>query len=330
MGTIMRTIMGLAVMTLAGLVGSDPVSAQQGYPTRPITIVVPAAAGGPTDAVARMIGEAMSRSLGQQIVVENVGGAAGTIGMARVAKAAADGYTLAVWHIAQAIAPALYDNLRYDVINDFDSVGRITDVPMTIVGRATLEPKTVAELIAWIKQKQEAATYAHAGVGSVAHLCSLLFLDALRVKMTAVSYRGTGPAMTDLLGGVFDLMCDQTTTTANQIREGKIKGYAATTKARLSILPDLPTLDEAGLKGFEVTAWHAMWAPKGLPADVAGKLNGALQAALKDPKVIERLAALGSEPVPLELATPAALTLHLTAEVANWGPILKAAGAKGE
>src|SRR3954451_7321212 len=155
---IMRTIMGLAVMTLAGLVGSDPVSAQQGYPTRPITIVVPAAAGGPTDAVARMIGEAMSRSLGQQVVVENVGGAAGPIGMARVAKAPADGYTLAVWHIAQAIAPALYDNLRYDVINDFDSIGRITDVPMTIVGKTNLEPKTVAELIAWIKQKQETAT----------------------------------------------------------------------------------------------------------------------------------------------------------------------------
>src|SRR5262249_34873050 len=156
---------------------------------------------------------------------------------------------------------------------------------------------------------------------SAAHLCSLLFLDALKIKMTAVSYRGTGPAMTDLLGGVFDLMCDQTTTTTNQIREGKIKGYAATTKARLSVLPDLPTRDEAGLKGFEVTAWHAMWAPKGLPADVVGKLNTALQSALKDPRVIERMAALGTEPVPLEQAMPAVLKAHLTAEVAKWGPI---------
>jgi tripartite-type tricarboxylate transporter receptor subunit TctC len=323
------TRLGLALITiLTGIAG--PASAQQAYPARPVTIVVPAAAGGPTDAVARMVGESMSRSLGQQIVVENAGGAAGTIGMARVAKAPADGYTLAVWHIAQAIAPALYDNLRYHVIDDFDSIGRITDVPMTIVGKANLEPKTAAELIAWVKQKQDAVTYAHAGVGSASHLCSLLFMDALRIKMTAVSYRGTGPAMTDLLGGVFDLMCDQTTTTTNQIREGKIKGYAATTRARLAVLPDLPTLDEAGLKGFEVTAWHAMWAPKGLPADVAGKINAALQSALKDPKVVERLAALGTEPVPMELATPAALKAHLTAEVAKWEPILKAAGAKGE
>jgi len=325
----MRTTrLGLALIAVAAI--SAPASAQQSYPARPITIVVPAAAGGPTDAVARMIGESMSRSLGQQVVVENVGGAAGTIAMARVAKSPSDGYTLAVWHIAHAIAPALYDNLRYNVIDDFDSIGHITDVPMTIVGKANLEPKTAIDLIAWVKQKQETATYAHAGVGSAAHLCSLLFMDALHVKMTAVSYRGTGPAMTDLLGGVFDLMCDQTTTTTNQIKAGAIKGYAVTTKARLSVLPDLPTLDEAGLKGFEVTAWHAMWAPRGLPADVVGKLNAALQAALKDPKVIERLAALGTEPVPLELATPAALKAHLTAEVAKWGPILRAAGAKGE
>jgi len=316
---------------LAGIVpGFDQGSAQQAYPSKAITIIVPAAAGGPTDAVARMIGESMSRSLGQQAVVENAGGAAGTIGMARVAKSPPDGYTLAVWHIAQAIAPALYDNLRYHVIDDFDSIGRITDVPMTIVGKANLEPKTIADLIPWLKQKQADVTYAHAGVGSVAHLCSLLFMDALRIKMTAVSYRGTGPAMTDLLGGVFDLMCDQTTTTTNQIKAGKIKGYAATTRARLSVLPDLPTLDEAGLKGFEVTAWHAMWAPRGLPADVIGKLNAALQAALKDPKVIERLAALGTEPVPMDQATPAALKAHLVAEVAKWGPVLKAAGAKGE
>jgi tripartite-type tricarboxylate transporter receptor subunit TctC len=325
----MRTTrVGLTV--LAGIALSVGPALAQTYPARPITVVVPAAAGGPTDAVARMIGESMSRSLGQQVVVENVGGAAGTIAMARVAKAPADGYTLAVWHIAQAIAPALYDNLRYHVIDDFDSIGRITDVPMTIVGKANLEPKTVAELIPWLKQKQADLTYGHAGVGSVAHLCSLLFMDALKIKMTAVSYRGTGPAMTDLLGGVFDLMCDQTTTTTSQIKGGKIKGYAATTKARLSVLPDLPTLDEAGLKGFEVTAWHAMWAPKGLPADVVGKLNTALQAALKDPKVIERMAALGFEPVPLDQATPAVLKAHLTAEVAKWGPILKAAGAKGE
>jgi tripartite-type tricarboxylate transporter receptor subunit TctC len=324
-----RPVLVLA-FAAALVAGTAPAPAQQAYPARPITIVVPAAAGGPTDAVARLIAEAMARPLGQQVVVENQGGAGGTIGMARVAKAAPDGYTLAVWHIAQATAPALYDNLRYNVIDDFDSIGRITDVPMTIVGKATLEPKDAAELITWVKQKQDSATYAHAGIGSAAHLCALLFLDALKVRMTAVSYRGTGPAMTDLLGGQFDLLCDQTTTTTNQIKEGKIKGYAATTRARLAVLPNLPTLDEAGLKGFEVTAWHAMWAPKGLPADAVAKLNAALQAALKDPKVIERLAALGTEPVPPEQATPAALKAQLQAEVAKWGPVIKAAGAKGD
>jgi tripartite-type tricarboxylate transporter receptor subunit TctC len=299
------------------------------YPARTVTVIVPFAAGGPADITGRIVADIFSRYLGQKFVVENVGGAGGTIGMARVAKSAADGYTLAVWHIAQATAPALYDNLRYNVIDDFDSIGRITDVPMTIVGKAALEPKDAAELIAWVKQRQDSATYAHAGIGSAAHLCALLFLDALKVRMTAVSYRGTGPAMTDLLGGQFDLLCDQTTTTTNQIREGKIKGYAATTRARLAVLPNLPTLDEAGLNGFEVTAWHAMWAPKGLPADATTKLTAALQAALKDPKVIERLAALGTEPVPQEQATPAALKAQLVAEVAKWGPVIKASGAKG-
>ena len=223
----------------------------------------------------------MGRTLGQQIVVENVGGAGGTIGMARVAKAAPDGYTLAVWHIAQATAPALYDNLRYNVINDFDSIGRITDVPMTIVGKSTLEAKDIGELLAWVKQKQADVTYAHAGVGSASHLCALMFMSALDIKMTAVSYRGTGPAMNDLLGGQFDMMCDQTTGTTNQIKQGKIKGYAATTPARLAVLPDLPTLDESGVKGFEVSAWHAMWGPKGMPAEVVEKLTKALQTALQ-------------------------------------------------
>jgi tripartite-type tricarboxylate transporter receptor subunit TctC len=301
----------------------------QAYPSRPITLLVPAAAGGPTDAMARMVAESMGRTLNTQVVVENVGGAAGTIGMARVAKAPADGYTVSVWHIAQATAPTLYDNLRYNVINDFDSIGRIADAPMTIVGKAKLEPKNATELIAWVKQKKAAATYAHAGIGSAAHLCSLMFMSALDAQMTAVSYRGTGPAMTDLLGGQFDLMCDQTTTTAAQIKEGKIKGYAATTRQRLAVLPDLPTLDEAGLKGFEVTAWHAMWAPRGLPAEVSQRLTGALQAALKDPKVAERLVALGAIPVPPQQQTPEALAAHLKAEVAKWSPVIKASGAKG-
>jgi tripartite-type tricarboxylate transporter receptor subunit TctC len=322
-------LLALAAAVTAGLTAGAPELAAQGYPNKAITIVVPAAAGGPTDTVARLMAESMGKTLGQQIVVENLGGAGGTVGMARVARASADGYTLAVWHIAQATAPALYDNLRYDVIGDFDSIGRITDVPMTIVGKANLEPKNIAELLAWIKKKQKDVTYAHAGIGSAAHLCGLLFMNATKTEMTAVSYRGTGPAMTDLLGGQFDMMCDQTTGTTNQIKEGKIKGYAATTPKRLKALPDLPTLDEAGLKGFEVSAWHAMWAPKGIPAEASQKLVAALQVALQDPKVIERFASLGTEPVPQEMATPAALQKQLAAELAKWGSVIKTTGVKG-
>lgn len=303
-------------------------AAAQDFPSRPITLIVPAAAGGPTDAVSRLVAESMGQTLGQRIIVENVGGAGGTIGMTRVANSPADGYMVTVWHIAQATAPTLYDNLRYNVIDDFDSIGRIADVPMTVVGKAGLEPKTAKELIDWIKQKKSAVTYAHAGIGSASHLCAIMLMSAIDTPMTALSYRGTGPAMTDLLGGQFDVMCDQTTTTTMQIKEKKIKGYAATTKERLKVLPDLPTLDEVGLKGFEVAAWHAMWAPKGLPADVQKKLSDALQTALKDPKVIERLAALGTEPVKPAQAGPQALAAHLKAEVAKWSPVIKVSGAK--
>ena len=303
-------------------------AAAQTYPSRPITIVVPAAAGGPTDTVARLIAEPMGRTLGQQILVENVGGAGGTIGVGRVAKAAGDGYTLLVWHIGQATAPALYDNLRYDVLNDFNSIGRITDVPMTIVGKKDLGAKDIGELIAWVKQKQLDVTYAHAGIGSAAHLCSLLLMNALDIKMTAVIYRGTGPAMNDLLGGQFDMMCDQTTGTANQIKQGTIKGYAATTKARIPLLAELPTLDKSGVKGFEVSAWHALWAPKGLPKEATDKLVPALQEALRDAKVIERFAGLATVPVSQEQATPAALKAQLEAEVAKWGAVIRAAGVK--
>jgi tripartite-type tricarboxylate transporter receptor subunit TctC len=215
------------------------------------------------------------------------------------------------------------------VLEDFDGIGRITDVPMTIVGKAALEAKDFGELLTWIKQKRKDVTYAHAGIGSAAHLCALLFMNATGVEMTAVSYRGTGPAMNDLVGGQFDMMCDQTTGTTNQIKTGKIKGYAATTPKRLKVLPELPTLDELGLKGFEVSAWHAMWAPRGVPKEAIDKLVTALQVALKDEKVIERFASLGTEPVPQDQATPAALKAQLTAELAKWSPVIKASGAKG-
>ena len=304
-------------------------SAQAVFPAKPISLVVPAAAGGPTDTVARLIAESMSRTLGQSVIVENVGGAGGTIAMARVAKAAPDGYTVAVWHIAQATAPALYENLRYDVVNDFDHLGRITDVPMTLVSKPTLAANNVTEYVAWIRGNADKAVYGHAGIGSASHLCMLMLMKDLGVQMNGIPYRGTGPAMNDLLSGQFDVMCDQTTGTTNQIKEGKIKGFAVTTKARVSSLPDLPTLDASAVKGFEVSAWHAMWAPKGLPKEITEKLVAALQAALRDPKVIERFANLGTEPVAADLATPVALKAHLSAEVPRWGAVIKAAGAKG-
>jgi tripartite-type tricarboxylate transporter receptor subunit TctC len=322
---LVRPLLGIVGVLLA--LGSVA-SAQDAYPTRPITIVVPAAAGGPTDTVARLIADPMSRTLGQQIVVENVGGAGGTIGVGRVAKAAGDGYTLLVWHIGQSTAPALYDNLRYDVFADFDPIGRITDVPMTIVGKKGLAAKSIGELIAWLKEKQEEVTYAHAGIGSAAHLCGLMFMSALDIKMKAVVYRGTGPAMNDLVGGQFDMMCDQTTGTANQIKSGTIKGYAATTPTRIPLLADLPTLQEAGVKDFNVSAWHALWGPKGLPKPVVEKLTAALQGALKEPVVIERMAGLATVPVAQDLATPAALKAQLESEVAKWGAVIKAAGVK--
>jgi tripartite-type tricarboxylate transporter receptor subunit TctC len=328
MGFILRALFA-AALALAYAAAPQVAAAQTSFPTKPITLLVPAAAGGPTDAVARMVAESMSRTLGQTIIVENVGGAGGTIGMARVAKAAPDGYTIAVWHIAQATAPALYDNIRYDVVNDFDHLGRITDVPMTLVSKKGVQAKDVKELLDWIRAEKGKVTYGHAGVGSASHLCALILMKDLGARMEGVGYRGTGPAMNDLISGQFDVMCDQTTNTTNQINAGTIKGYAVTTKAKVSSLPDLPTLDSSALPGFDVSAWHAMWAPKGLPKDASDKLVAALQAALKDPKVVERFASLGTEPVAPALAMPEALKSHLAGEVKRWDAVIKAAGVKG-
>jgi len=328
MGFIRHALLAGA-LALTAAAAPTAVSAQTAFPAKPISLVVPAAAGGPTDTVARLIAESMGRTLGQTVLVENVGGAGGTIAMARVAKAAPDGYTVAVWHIAQATAPALYENLRYDVVNDFDHLGRITDVPMTLVSKTALAAKNAKELLDWIRAQNGKVTYGHAGVGSASHLCALLLMKELGLKMEGVGYRGTGPAMNDLIGGQFDVMCDQTTNTTNLIKENKIKGYAVTTKLKVSSLPDLPTLDSGAIPGFEVSAWHAMWAPKGLPKDISDKLVAALQTAVKDPKVVERFASLGTEPVAPALVTPDALKSYLTAEVKRWDTVIKAAGVKG-
>ena len=298
-------------------------SAQQRYPTRPVTVLVPAAAGGPTDAVARIMAESMTRSLGQQVIVENAGGAGGTIGSLRVARAKPDGYTILLWHIAHATAPALYDKLPYNVLTDFEPIGRVVDVPMMIVGRTNHPAKTIGELLTWIREKKGDVTYGHAGIGSASHLCGLLLSNALNTPMTGVSYKGAGPAMNDLLGGQIDLMCDQTTTTTSPLSSGRVRGYAVASADRLPTFPDLPTLNEAGLPGVEVSAWHGLWAPKGTPKDVIEKIGSALQETLKDPKVTEKFATLGAVPVKLEQATPAALKSHHEAEVAKWGTVIK-------
>ena len=314
-------------LLLALLLAGTAATARADYPERAITMIVPFAAGGPTDTVGRLVAEAMTRELGQQVIVENVGGAGGTLGAARVAKAEPDGYTLLMYHIGQATSASLYRKLSYDPINDFAPIGRVTDVPMTVIGRSTLEPSSAADLIGFIRAKKDELTLANAGPGSSSHLCGMLLMSALGVPMTTVPYKGTAPAMTDLLGGQVDLVCDQTTNTAGQIRAGKVKAYAVTTKERVAALPDLPTLDEAGLPGFEMSVWHGLWAPKGTPEPVIAKLVPALATALKDEKVIERMADLGTVPVPPEQVTPAALQAQTESEAAKWRPIIEAAGA---
>ena len=301
-------------------------SAANDYPTQPITVLVPHAAGGPTDTVARLIAESMTGTLGQQLLVENAGGDGSTVGTARAARAEPDGYTLLLNHVAQASSASLYRKLSYDPDGAFDGIGRITDVPMTIVARADFEPGTINELIEYIRANKDTVTYAHAGVGSASHLCGMLFMDAIDVPLVTVPYKGTGPAMTDLLGGQVDVMFDQTTNTVNQIKTGKIKGYAVTTKDRLAVLPDLPTLDESGFPGFEMTVWHGLYAPAGTPKEILDKLSGALQVAVQDPKVTERFADLGTVPVPPDQATPAAMDQLLQAEIVKWKPIIEAAG----
>jgi tripartite-type tricarboxylate transporter receptor subunit TctC len=298
----------------------------QDYPDRPITIVVPFSAGGPTDTVTRLVAEAMSRDLGQTIVVENVGGAGGTLGASQVAKAEADGYTLLLFHIGMATSATLYRSLPYEPLGAFDYVGLVTEVPMTIVARKDFEPDTLAELIEYVRANKDTVTYANAGIGAASHLCGMLFMSAIDTPLTTVPYKGTGPAMTDLLGGQVDFMCDQTTNTTKQIQAGEIKAYATTSPERLGNLPDLPTADEAGLDGFVVGVWHGLYAPKGTPPAVIELLTKSLQIALKDPTVIERFAELGTAPASEADATPAALQAKLESEIERWKPVITAAG----
>ena len=316
---------GLSILACLAVLGAADAQAQE-YPRKPITVVVPFAAGGPTDTVARLVGVAMGKSLKTQLIVENVGGAGGTIGAARVAKAPPDGYTILLHNIGHATAPALYRKLPYDTVGDFEPIGLVNDVPMTMVARKDFPPNTLRELIAHVKVNKDKISYANAGMGGASHLCGMLFMSAIDTDLTTVPYKGTGPAMNDLLGGKVDFMCDQTTNTTSQIKAGKIKVYAVTTKTRVPSLPDVPTAAEAGLPNFEVTVWHGLYAPKGTPKPVVDRLNAALKTALKDPTLKQRFADLGTEPVAESQATPEALNAHLKAQIALWGPIIKKAG----
>jgi tripartite-type tricarboxylate transporter receptor subunit TctC len=323
----MSRILTSVVAALA--LGFGAASAQD-YPSGPVTIVVPFSAGGPTDTVTRLIAESMSQTLGEQIIVENVGGAGGTLGARRVAQAEPDGYTLLVHHIGMATSATLYRTLPYDPRSAFAPIGLITEVPMTLVGRPDFPPADLPELVSYVKENADQVLYAHAGIGAASQLCGMLIMQALDTQITTVPYQGTGPAMTDLMGGQVDFMCDQTTNTTNPIKAGSIKAYAAFTEARLDVLPDLPTADEAGLEGIEIAIWHGLYAPAGTPEDVVAKLSDALKTALASERVVQRFAELGTAPVPPEAATPAALQEKLLSEIERWRPVIEEAGVYAE
>ena len=316
-------ILASSLAALAAFAAS--VAAQQ-YPTRNVTMLVPYAAGGPTDTVARVVAQAMSKPLGQTVVVENRPSAGGILAPEQVKNAKPDGYTILIHHIGMATTPALYRQLRFNPLNDFDYVGLINDVPMTLIARGNFPAKDFKELLDYVKKNKDKVSYAHAGIGAASHLCGMLFMSAIQTEFLTVPYKGTAPAMNDLLGGQVDFMCDQTTNTTSQIKSGKVKVYGVTSPKPVPSLPNVPTLDSQGLKGFEVGIWHALYGPKGLQKPVQDKLVAALQAAVKDEGVQKRFADLGATTYPPEKATPAALQQHLKAEIDKWGPLIKKAG----
>ncbi len=317
-----KTLVALAAVIASG--------AAMAFPDKPITIVVPFAAGGPTDKVARDFGEALRKNLpgSATVIIENVGGAGGTLGAARVAKASPDGYTYLLHHIGMATAPALYRKLPYNTLNDFEYVGMINDTPMTVIGRTTLPANNYAELVAWLNANKGKINLANAGLGAASHLCGLLFQQALKIEMTTIPYKGTGPAMTDLLGGQVDIMCDQTTNTTPQIAGGRVKAFAVTTAKRLTTpsLANLPTLQESGLRGFEVGIWHGLYAPKGTPAAALQVMNTGLKAAIKDPAFVQSMESLGAVVINDARNDSAAHKQFVAAEIAKWGPVIQAAG----
>ncbi len=323
MSNAIRAIAAACAIAAAGWGAGAPA---QGYPSRTVTLVVPFAAGGPTDVVARTLGAAMTRTMGQTVVIENKLGAGGTIAANYVAKAQPDGYTIFIHHNGMATATGLYRKLPFNPLADFEYIGQVADVPMTLLAKKDLPPDNLRELIAYVRLNKERINLANAGLGAVSHLCGMLFQQAVGVELTTIPFSGTAPAMTALLGGQVDMLCDQTTQTIPQIKAQKVKFYGVTTLQRIQALPDAPTLDEQGLKDFEVVVWHGVYAPKGTPREALDKLNAALRASLKDPDVAAKFAELGAQIVPESKQTPAGLRDWLKSEIDKWQPVIRKAG----
>jgi tripartite-type tricarboxylate transporter receptor subunit TctC len=302
------------------------IAAAQSYPSRPVTLVVPFAAGGPTDIVARTLAAAMSKTLSQTVLVENKLGAGGTLAASYVSKATPDGYTFLIHHNGMSTAPALYRKLSFNPLTDFEYIGQVVDVPMTLLARKDMPAKNLQELITYVKANASKINLANAGLGAVSHLCGMLFQKAIGTELTTVPFQGTAPALNALLGGQVDLLCDQTTQTTQHIKAGTVKLYGVTTKQRISALPDAPTLSEGGLKDFEVIVWHGVYAPKGTPPAITEKFGAAMRAAIKDPMFATRMAELGAEQVPDSKLTPEGLRSWLQSEILKWGPVIRSAG----
>ena len=314
-----------AVVSASTLLGSNIASAQKDWPTKSIQLIVPFAAGGPTDSIARLIAVPMGQALGQTVVVENVPGAGGTIASTKVARAAPDGYTMYIHHMGMATANALYDKLPYDPMTSFEYIGQVADVPMVLLGKKDLPANNFKELEAYIKANGSKVTMANAGPGAVSQLCGLLFQSRMGVRLTNIPYKGTGPALTDLLGGQVDLLCDQTTQTIPYIKDGRVKAFGTTTMKRLPAIPNVPTLNEQGLKGFEVKVWHGVYTPKGVPQPILDKINAALKKALNTPDVKKRLEDANIDIVPAEKVSAKGLKDHLEKEINVWGPVIRKA-----
>ena len=327
--TPLRVALLSAVAAAAALAAGTATAQDYPQKDKTITLVVPFSAGGPTDRVARDLAEALRKPLGgNTIVIDNVAGAGSSIGSAKVARAQPDGYTLLLNHIGMSTMPGLVRNLPFKVESDFEYLGIVNDVPMTLIAKPSMPANNYQELAGWIAANKGKINLGNAGIGSASHLCGLLLQTALQTDMTSVPYKGTAPAITDLIGGQIDMLCDQTTNTTPQIEGKKVKAYAVTTNRRLSTpaLKDLPTLDEAGVKNFQVTIWHGLYAPKGTPAAVQTRLNNALKVALKDPEFIKKQEALGAVVATDARVEPAEHRKFVAAEIAKWSPIIKAAG----